>query len=98
WPYFARSWGIWIIVIVATLVVAASEPVLPALLKPMLDEGFGPNTFNPWLVPPIIILLFLVRGLASYIADMGLRKISTDGIEQMRVDMFNRLMQAHPSV
>ena len=45
----------------------AVEPVIPALFKKLIDSGFqGELDYPIWLVPPIIIGLFLLRGALNY--------------------------------
>ena len=54
------------------LVGAALEPILPALLQPLLDSTVakgGKGTGYPaWVVPVIIVALFAVRGAVGYVA------------------------------
>ena len=40
WPYFNQSPSAWAIAIGATVVASATEPLVPALLQPLLDKGF----------------------------------------------------------
>ena len=43
-PYFLGAKRPWAIATLATIVAAATEPLIPALLKPLLDQGFtGPG-------------------------------------------------------
>jgi subfamily B ATP-binding cassette protein MsbA len=45
------------------LVGAATEPMIPALLKPLLDQGFTPGPRLPlWWVPAVMIGLFACAG------------------------------------
>ena len=39
-PYFGSFPGTWLLVAFSALVAAATEPLIPALLKPLLDRGF----------------------------------------------------------
>ena len=38
--YFGNQRPIWVLAIVATLLGAITEPLIPALLKPLLNRGF----------------------------------------------------------
>ncbi len=40
WPYFGQYRLGWVLAIGSTLLSALTEPAIPALLKPLLDEGF----------------------------------------------------------
>ncbi len=93
-PYFASSRRFWAIAALATVVSSALEPLVPALLKPLLDEGFRGDGFPLWLVPGSLLLLFAVRGLAGFIADLALARITQDGLLRLRNDMFARVLDA----
>ena len=55
----------WSFVIFA--LAGAVEPAIPALFKKLIDSGFqGGLDYPIWLVPLIIIGLFLLRGLLNY--------------------------------
>jgi subfamily B ATP-binding cassette protein MsbA len=97
-PYFGRSRGAWAAAVVATIVASATEPLLPALLKPLLDRGFQGPGIPLWMVPASLLLLFAVRGLAGFLADLALAKITQDGLLMLRRDMFARLLDARLSL
>jgi len=62
WPYFGKQRGAWALAILATLVAAATEPLIPALFKPLLDEGFAENSLPLWMVPTAVIGIFFRQG------------------------------------
>jgi subfamily B ATP-binding cassette protein MsbA len=93
-PYFAASRGLWIAAALATVVSSATDPILPALMKQLLDRGFDTQSFALWTVPAAIMLLFTVRGTAGFLADLALARITQDGLLAMRRDMFARLLDA----
>ncbi len=97
-PYFASTRRFWAIAALATVVSSALEPLVPALLKPLLDEGFRGDGFPLWLVPGSLLLLFAVRGLAGFIADLALARITQDGLARLRGDMFARVLDARLSL
>ncbi|MHB1124574.1 MAG: lipid A export permease/ATP-binding protein MsbA [Ramlibacter sp.] len=97
-PYFASTRRFWAIAALATVVSSALEPLVPALLKPLLDEGFRGDGFPLWLVPGSLLLLFAVRGLAGFIADLALARITQDGLLRLRGDMFARVLDARLSL
>ncbi len=79
------------------LVGAATEPAIPALLKPLLDEGFGADrTWPLWWVPALIVGLFAVRGLAGFVAQYGLAWAAQRAVLALRQDLFAHLL-ASPS-
>lgn len=97
-PYFSGVNGTWTLVAFAAVVGAATEPMIPALLKPLLDQGFQQGALAIWTVPVALILLFGIRGLAGYIAQVGLTKISNHGMLRLRQAMFSKLQTAQLSL
>ena len=98
WPYFSKAKGGWAVAVGATLVASATEPFIPALLKPLLDRGFQKDSFNLWLVPLSLMLLFTIRGLSGFIAQFALAKVTNDGLQAMRTAMFGKLLSARLSL
>ena len=94
WPYFSGSRSGWALAIGATIVASATEPFVPALLKPLLDRGFQQDSFNLWLVPLTLMLLFIIRGLSGFLAQFALAKVTNDGLLQLRKAMFGKLLSA----
>ena len=94
-PYFGNLPGIWALVAAGALVGAATEPLIPALLKPLLDRGFQQGSLEIWTVPVALLLLFGVRSLAGYVSQIGLTKITNHGLLAMRRAMFNKILVAH---
>ena len=63
--------------ILGMVVFAATEPALPALMQPMLDGSFiEKDETMIVLVPILLILLYLVRGIASFTTTVGLNWVS----------------------
>lgn len=93
-PYFGPLPGTWALVAAGALVGAATEPMIPALLKPLLDRGFQQGALALWTVPVTLLLLFGVRGSAGYVSQIGLTKITNHGLLAMRRAMFNKLLVA----
>lgn len=81
-------------VALSAIVAAATEPLIPALLKPLLDRGFQQGTLAIWTVPAALLLLFGVRGAAGYISQIGLSRITNDGLVRMRRAMFEKILDA----
>ncbi len=98
WPYFSKAKGGWAIAVGATVLASATEPFIPALLKPLLDRGFQRDSFNLWLVPLSLMLLFTIRGLSGFVAQFALAKVTNDGLQAMRTAMFGKLLSARLSL
>ncbi|MES2283137.1 MAG: lipid A export permease/ATP-binding protein MsbA [Pseudomonadota bacterium] len=100
WPYFntARSRSAWAVAIGATIVASATEPFVPALLKPLLDRGFQKGALDLWMVPVSLLLLFAIRGLSGFVAQYALAQVTNEGLQQLRRAMFNKLLSARLSL
>ena len=98
WPYFSESKRAWLVVALATITASATEPFIPALMKPLLDKGFQQGTFNIWLVPLALMLLFTIRGVAGFVAQYALAEVTNDGLQKLRKAMFDKLLTARLSL
>ncbi|MEG0053739.1 MAG: ABC transporter ATP-binding protein, partial [Comamonas sp.] len=97
-PYFSGQRWAWGLAILATLIGAATEAALPALLKPLLDSGFTQGTLALWTVPVFLIGIFVVRGLAQFAGQYALARITNDGMLGLRKSLFERLLAADMSL
>jgi subfamily B ATP-binding cassette protein MsbA len=78
--------------LLGTVAFAATEPAMPALMKPLLDETFvSKNPEGLVTLPLLLILLFLVRGIASFMSGFGMKWISTRVVMDLRREMFDKL-------
>jgi ATP-binding cassette, subfamily B, bacterial MsbA len=98
WPYFSHSRGAWAVAIAATFAASATEPFIPALLKPLLDRGFQKDSLELWMVPVALMLLFTVRGLSGFVAQYALAQVTNDGLQALRKAMFDKLLSARLSL
>jgi subfamily B ATP-binding cassette protein MsbA len=94
--YVKPYWRIFLLSIVATAITAATEPLLPALLKPMLDGTFvNRDETIIRLVPVFILLIFLVRGIASFVSAYTIGWVGDKVVMDLRNEMFRKLMTLH---
>jgi len=90
--YVFPYWKMFAVSLLGTVAFAATEPAMPALLKPLLDETFV--TKNPEglvRLPLLLMLLFVVRGVASFISSYCMKWVATRVIMDLRKEMFDRL-------
>lgn len=81
------------IAILGMVIFAATEPALPALMQPMLDGSFiEKDKTMIILIPILLILLYLVRGIASFTTTVGLSWVSNKVIMDLRAQMFQQLI------
>ena len=97
-PYFQGSRRFWGVAVLATLASSLTEPLVPALLKPLLDQGFTGTGIPLWMVPAALLALFAVRGIAGFLADLALARIAQDALLAMRQAMFARVLDARLSL
>ena len=93
-PYFSPSWRFALLALLASLAAALTEPLIPALFKPLLDKGFNPDGFPLWMIPAAVVGLFFMRGVAHFIGQYALTRIANDGVQRLRNAQFARLSQA----
>ena len=92
--YFGNQRLAWGLAIAATLVGAITEPLIPALLQPLLDRGFTQGTLQLWMVPLAILGIFFVRGLAQFVGQYALARIANEGMLTLRQSLFDRVLAA----
>jgi subfamily B ATP-binding cassette protein MsbA len=91
--YVKPYWRVFAASIVGTAVAAATEPLLPALLKPMLDGTFvHKDDFVIRWAPLIIVLIFLVRGIAGFVATYAINWVGNKVVMDLRGEMFRKLL------
>ena len=91
--YVLPYWRIFLLSIAGMLVLAITDPMLPALLEPMLNGAFvekDPATMT-W-VPILLVLLFAVKGVAAYIYGAALYWVSNRVVMDLRQQMFARML------
>jgi len=93
--YFGTQRLVWAIALLASLVAAATEPLIPALLKALLDQGFSSGKLPLWMVPVALMGLFGLRGVAHFVGQYALARIANDGMQALRQAMFERLLNAN---
>jgi subfamily B ATP-binding cassette protein MsbA len=96
WPLFGVSRGTWLLAAAATALAAATEPMIPALLKPLIDHGFqGNGHVTLWHVPALLLLVFGVRAAAGFISQYALARIINLGLQGLRDELFAKMLRAH---
>ena len=81
--------------LLAMALVAASETSIPALMKPLLDDGFsGKMNDQLWLVPLFLVGLAIVRSGAQFLSNYLLTKVISNILLKLREQMFARLLRA----
>ncbi len=91
--YVRPYWRVFGISILGMMVSAATEPLLPALLKPFLDGTFvQKNDFVMRWAPILILVIFFVRGLAGFFGSYAIHWIGNKLVMDLRAEMFGKLL------
>lgn len=85
---------VFIFAIIGMAVVASTEAGFAWIMKPMLDGSFVEKdpVIIRWL-PLGLLAIFVVRGVASFVATYGMEYVGRNIIRDMRQQMFTRLMR-----
>lgn len=87
-------WKVFALAILAMVLLAATEPLFPALMKPLLDKGFsGKPRDDLWLAPLAIVGIFIMRGFLSFAGGYLMAWVSNRVVLDLRVAMFNRALR-----
>jgi subfamily B ATP-binding cassette protein MsbA len=92
--YVAPYRSMFALALAGMMIVAATEPALPAILKPLLDGTFVEKdaTIMRWM-PLAIVALFVVRGLAEYVAHYSITWVGQKVVMDLRNAMFRKLLE-----
>jgi len=79
--------------IVAMILLAATEPAIPALMKPLLDGTFVQRDpdFIFWM-PILLVVLFALRGLFAFASTMAVVWVGGRVVQDLRQAIFERLL------
>ena len=91
--YVKPYWRTFAISLLGMMVVASTEPLVPALMKPMLDGTFvHKDQAMMRIVPAVIILIFLIRGIATFIGTFAIGWVGNKLVMDLREEMFAKLL------
>ena len=97
-PYLRGSHAGLVAAVGGAVVTAITEPMIPALMSRLLDQGFTDGTLQLWMVPAAIIGLFAIRGLSGFISQYGLAWTATRTVLKLREHLFERLLANEPGL
>lgn len=84
-----------IVAMVAFLLGAATEPLIPLLLQTALDKGFlAKPAFPLWMVPVSLIGLFAARGALSFIGTYALNRSTSRAALGLRLELADAVLRA----
>ena len=91
--YVAPYWRVFALALLGMVIVALTEPALPALLQPLLDGTFvnRDETLVRWM-PLYILGLIVVRGGAEYMGAYSINWVGNRLVMDLRGVMFDKLL------
>ena len=91
--YVRPHWRMFAFAIFTMVALAATEPVLPALMKPMLDGSFVEKDAEiiRW-VPIALVVLFVVRGILMFVSGYTVTYVGQRVVMDLRAVMFAKLL------
>ncbi|MGE5385239.1 MAG: lipid A export permease/ATP-binding protein MsbA [Betaproteobacteria bacterium] len=86
-------WRIFAVGIIGMVLTAATEPMFPALMKYLLDNGFAAkDRTDAILIPLGMVGIFVFRGIATYITGYAMAWVAARVVMDLRCAMFHRLL------
>ena len=87
--------GVFALGILIMVAAASTEPLFPALIKPLLDGGFaaGRPIWPPFAFAAAIVGIFVLRGLLTFTSSYFLNWVTSKIVLDLRQQMFGRLVR-----
>lgn len=101
--YVRPYWKMLALGLALSAVAGAMEPILPALIKPLIDNGFVARANGsisdslvqqaPWAIPLLIVGLFIVRGILTFCSGYAMAWVQTRVVSDLRQQMFDHMVR-----
>ena len=92
--YALPHWPRYLLAMVGMVIYAFTQAAFASLMKPLLDEGIllhDPTAIHR--LPPEVIGLFLLRGIADFLAAYNISWVGRSIIKRMREETFGQLLR-----
>lgn len=91
--YVKPHWKAFAVAVFCMVGTAATEPVFPAIMKRLLDDGFNArDTYLVWAIPVGIVMLFVLRSIFVYVSGYLMMWVSSRVVTDLRRAMFAKLL------
>ncbi len=91
--YVRPYWRVFGIAILGMMLTAATEPLFPALIKPLLDGSFvARDPFYSFWIPLALVGIFVLRGVLSFLSSYSMAWVSNKIVLDLRNEMFGRML------
>jgi subfamily B ATP-binding cassette protein MsbA len=87
--YARPYWRTVVVSVVSVVIAAAMEPLMPALMKPLVDESLiAKDPTSLWMVPIFLVLVVVLRGIADYVVTVSSQSLAQRTVEDLRAAVF----------
>jgi ABC-type multidrug transport system fused ATPase/permease subunit len=92
--YVRPYWKVFAIALLAMALSSLAEPVFPAMMKFLLDDGFSKSSGWDWLLYPMAVMgIFLARAIFGFVGDYAMSWVSSNVVAELRQAMFARMVR-----
>lgn len=82
-------WKVAVVAMLAMIATAAMEPLLPALMAPLIDESLIDKDPKALIqIPLLIVAVFVFKGIAEYIASVSSQYVANRTVADIRSEVF----------
>jgi subfamily B ATP-binding cassette protein MsbA len=90
--YVKPYWKAVVFLLLALVLTAAMEPLMPALLKPLIDDSMIKKDMDAIIMVPILLaLVFIGKGIGEYFSKVIGEWVANKAILDIRYEMFQKL-------
>lgn len=94
WPYIKPHRLIFLLGVVASILYSSVDSYFAHFMKPLLDIAFiQQNKSFVQVVPFIIMGIFIVRGIVSFMANYFMSRVGRDIVKSLRSEIFSHLIK-----
>lgn len=83
-------WRLFLLVAVGFAIYAGTEPAVVMIIQRIIDSFGAPDRSSIQYLPLAFVVLFLVRGIGSFLGNYYLARISGNLIHKLRCEIFNQ--------
>ena len=92
--YVQRNWGWFLLGILGTVFLAATDAGLIWFLKPLLNKGFVDKDMHfIRYLPLILVIAFVVRGLSNFSSGYCLARVARSTVMEIRQEVLDKLLR-----
>jgi len=89
---YPHRWGA-VLTVLAYVGAAATEPMIPKLIGYAFGEGFAKDAFPLWMIPVVLIGLYLIRGVFGFAGQYLFNWTVTRSVMDFRAALVNALLR-----